>query len=79
MQRQKITVNDYIEIPLDHLSDELLNSVVEEYITREGTDYGLVEFSLEQKVAQVKKQLSAGHVIIVYDPVSESCTLIRKE
>lgn len=72
-------MSDYIEIPSQQLTTDVLDAVIEEFITREGTDYGLAEFSLEQKVQQVKRQLDAGKVMIVYDPVSESCTLLLKE
>ena len=51
-------MTDYIEIPPQQLSAEVLDALIEEYITREGTDYGEVEYSLEQKLAQVKAQFA---------------------
>ena len=71
--------DDVITIPVERLSDDLLQAVIEEFITREGTDYGHQDFSLEQKVAQVKKQIAAGRVQIVFDPQTESCTLLSTE
>lgn len=68
-----------IEIPLEHLSPEVLQAVIEEYITREGTDYGQQEYSLEQKVGQIRTGLASGRVMIVYDPLTESCTLLHSE
>ena len=61
------------------LSEEALLGIIEEYITREGTDYGLQDFSLEQKVSQVKQQLSSGRAVILFDPVTESCSIYLKE
>ncbi|MDG1772096.1 MAG: YheU family protein [Oceanicoccus sp.] len=72
-------MDNYIEIPPGQLSEEVLRAVIEEFITREGTDYGLQDYSLEQKVLQVKRQLDSGRVVIAYDPVSESCTLLAKD
>ncbi len=72
-------MDNYIEIPPGQLSEEVLQAVIEEFITREGTDYGLQDYSLEQKVLQVKRQLGSGRVVIAYDPVSESCTLLAKD
>ncbi len=72
-------MTDYIEIPPAQLSPDILQAVIEEFITREGTDYGVEDYSLEQKVQQVKRQLEEGKVIIVYDPVVESCTLLLKD
>ena len=64
---------------MGQLSEDALLGVIEEYITREGTDYGLQELSLEQKVAQVKRQLSSGRAVIIFDPVTESCSIHLKD
>ena len=72
-------MSDQLEVPIAQLSEEALLGVIEEYITREGTDYGLQEFSLEQKVEQVKRQLSSGRAIIVFDPATESCGIHLKD
>lgn len=66
------------EIPHTMLSPSILKGIIEEFVTREGTDYGHSEFSLEEKVAQVKKQIERGEVKIIFDPVSETCILQRK-
>ena len=70
---------EYIEIPPDQLSPEILQALIEEFINREGTDYGLEELSLEQKVEQVKAQLQQGGAVIAFDQVTESCTLMLRE
>jgi len=79
-----------IEIPLDRLSPEVLRGVIEEFILREGTDYGVQESSLDNKIAgvqessldnkiaQVRRQLGCGDVLITFDPVTENCTLLTK-
>jgi uncharacterized protein YheU (UPF0270 family) len=72
-------LDDYIEIPADQLSATLLQAVMEDYITREGTDYGHREYSLDEKVVQLQLQLQQGHIFIAYDPLSESCTLIARD
>ena len=65
-------------IPHQQLSSEALQGLIEEFITREGTDYGAVEVSLAQKVDQVKRQLDHGDVVIVFDPASESVSILTK-
>ncbi|MEE8057300.1 MAG: YheU family protein [Pseudomonadales bacterium] len=72
-------MSDYIEIPPDQLAPELLDAVIEAFINREGTDYGLLEYSLDQKVKQIKSQLESGRVVIAYDTATESCTVLVKE
>jgi len=65
-----------VVIPVHELSEAALRGVVESYIHREGTDYGEVERSLDTKVADVMRQLEEGCAQIVFDPESESITLV---
>ena len=62
-------------IPHEMLSLEALQGVIEAFVTREGTDYGTQDVSLATKVWQVRQQLDAGTVVIVYDEDTESCTI----
>ena len=65
-----------IEVPIEALSAELMDNVIESFILREGTDYGSVEFSLESKLKQVRRQIEKGDVKIIFDPNTESVNLI---
>lgn len=65
-------------IPYQQLSHEALIGLIEEFITREGTDYGEQEIALEHKVKQVERQLASGDVVIVFDPASESVSLLTR-
>ena len=64
-----------MEIPYKELSTAALDAVVEEFVLREGTEYGDQDFSLQSKVAQVKRQLANGEVKINFDPESGSCQI----
>lgn len=64
------------ELPVDALSPEALRGLVEEVVTRDGTDYGAVERSVEEKVRQVLAQLAAGEIRIVFDPGTETVNLV---
>lgn len=70
---------NYLIVPPEQLSDDALQGVIEEFITREGTDYGEFEFSLADKVKQVRAQLRTKIVQIVFDVRSETCTLMTRE
>jgi uncharacterized protein YheU (UPF0270 family) len=59
-------------VPHTELSADVLKSVIESFVLREGTDYGECELSLESKVARVKGQLERGEVQIVFDPDTDS-------
>ena len=65
-----------IEVPHDRLSAETLRQVVEAFVNREGTDYGLRERSLEKKVHDVIRQLENGEAIIVFDSGDESLNIV---
>ena len=65
-----------IEVPVDALSPEALRALIEEFVTRDGTDYGAVERGTDAKVAAVMRQLERGEVRIVFDPDSETTTLV---
>lgn len=67
-----------IEIPLDALSPDALAGVIESFVLREGTDYGASEVPLETKTRQVRKQLDDGKIRIVFDPATESVTLMTE-
>lgn len=68
-----------IEVPHTALSREALEGLVDEFITREGTDYGAHEFSLDEKRRSVLQQLTRGMVAIVFDLEAESATLVTRE
>lgn len=69
-----------IEIPHGELKPDTLTALLEEFVTRDGTDYGAEEIALATKVAQVRRQLEQGEAVIVYDEDSGSCTVhLRRE
>ena len=68
-----------MEIPHTALAPATLRNLVEEFVTREGTDYGSQVFSLDDKVRHVLRQLEQGSAVIVYDSSSETCHIQRSE
>ena len=68
-----------MDIPAERLSPEALRALAEEFVTREGTDYGAVEVSLDAKVAQVLDQIRQGLVLIRFDPKTQTCGLFPKQ
>jgi hypothetical protein len=69
-------VDRYTEVPASELSPELLRALVEEFVSRDGTDYGAEERSLDEKVADVKRQLERGEARIVFDACSETVNIV---
>ncbi len=68
-----------MRIPHTSLSETALQNLLEEFVTREGTDYGLQPVSLDDKVSQVRRQLDMGRAVIVYDPVTATCHIQTRE
>lgn len=64
-----------MEIPWQSLSDDALHSVIQEFVLREGTEYGASEVSLQRKVAQVLTQIKFGEVLISYNKETNTTTL----
>jgi uncharacterized protein YheU (UPF0270 family) len=63
-------------IPHRQLARETLDALIEEFVTREGTEYGAQEVPLATKVKQVHRQLDSGSVVIVFDPAVETTSLV---
>ena len=65
-----------IFVPYSELSEDALRGVLESFVLREGTEYGERDVSLDQKVAQVTRQLERGEARIVFDPESETIDIV---
>jgi len=65
-------------IPWKDLDAETLNNVIEAFVLREGTDYGEQERSLEQKVADVIRQLKSGEVVLVWSELHETLNIMPR-
>lgn len=63
-------------MPYTELSTDALQGVIDNFILREGTDYGDRTFSHEQKVVQVLRQLERGEARILFDPLDSSVTIV---
>ncbi len=67
-----------MEIPFERLEAETLRQVVEEFISREGTDYGEHTYSLEEKIAQITELLRIRKAVLVFDPTTESVNIVSR-
>lgn len=65
-------------IPFEELSREALENIIKEFVLREGTDYGHSDYTIEEKIEEVRAQLRAGKVVIVFDAEDESLNIVSK-
>jgi uncharacterized protein len=63
-------------IPWKSLTEAALTGVIEEFVTREGTEYGMREVPVATKVATVRRQLESGTAIIVYESSGDSVSIV---
>ncbi len=64
-----------MDVPYSELQPATLRALVEEFITRDGTDYGPREAGFETKVDQVMRQIQSGRIKIVFDAKTQSCDI----
>jgi len=64
-------------IPYDLLEAETLNNLLEDFVTREGTDNG-DDTPLTTRVERARHALRRGEAVIVFDPESQQCQLVLK-
>ncbi|CEG57537.1 YheU family protein [Legionella fallonii] len=68
-------------IKIDHtlLSEEALENLIIDIITRQGTDYGEYEIDIQMKKKQLLRNLRCGDAVIVYFSKEDTCDIIRRE
>ena len=66
----------FVLVPFQRLEIDVLQALLEDYATRDGTDYGDREFTTQEKVDRLQRQLGAGDLQILYDADSEEWDLV---
>lgn len=64
-------------IPYDQLEPETLNRLIEDFVTRDGTDNG-DETPLQTRVLRVRQALAQGQAFILFDLDSQQCQLLAR-
>lgn len=63
-------------IPIQQLPTDTLRNMIEEFVTRDGTDYGETEIGIEQRVEQVKARLVSGEVVVLFSQSTGQCNIV---
>lgn len=72
-------MSEYIQVPIARLEQQVLQALLEEFASRDGTDYGQRELTLEEKAGNLRRQLEAGDVLLVYHSPSEEWDLVSSD
>ena len=62
-------------IPYEQLSPEALRGLIEDFVTRPGTDTGYTKATIDQNVEMVKRQLKKGEAVITFDEKSQTANI----
>lgn len=65
-----------VEIPYQQLDPETLRRMIQEFVSRDGADWGDTGCTLEDKVAQVLQQLERKQVKVVFDLSSQTANIV---
>jgi uncharacterized protein YheU (UPF0270 family) len=65
-------------VPHEKLSSEALRGLIEEFVTRPGTDTGYMQGSLKENVEMVLRQIRKGKACIVYDEKTQTANIVPK-
>jgi len=66
-------------IPLEQIPEATLTAIIEEFILREGTEYGANDVNKEDKIEAVKQQLKQGSALLVYSELHQNVNIIPKD
>ena len=68
-----------INVPISDISAEALTGLLEEYVSRDGTDYGEVEVTIDEKTKVLRKQLEEGELSILFDQETQELDIVMRE
>ncbi|ANW24104.1 hypothetical protein BA953_07685 [Vibrio coralliilyticus] len=66
-------------VPWQQIDPGTLDNLIREFVLREGTDYGELEISLQDKVDQIKSQLESGEAVVVFSELHETVNIQLKQ
>ena len=66
-------------VPWDAVPAENLERLLEEFVTRDGTDYGEQEVPVSTRVEQVRIALRNGDAVIWFDSATESISILSRD
>ena len=69
----------FVRIPIAELSADTLTSLLEEFASRDGTDYGAQETPLAHRVEQLRHQLNAGDAVLLFELDEERWDILPRD
>ncbi|AIW20210.1 YheU family protein [Vibrio coralliilyticus] len=66
-------------VPWQQIDPDTLDNLIREFVLREGTDYGELEISLQDKVDQIRNQIESGEAVVVFSELHETVNIQLKQ
>lgn len=66
-------------IPWNSLEASTLTAILEDFASRDGTDYGEVELSLASKVSQLRLALQQGKLVLFWSEHKQEISLLEPD
>ncbi|MFT2097199.1 YheU family protein [Marinomonas sp. 2405UD66-6] len=66
-------------IPHGSLEASTLDTILDDIVSRDGTDYGEYDLSVEQKRKQALRALESGDAFLLFDTESETIKMVPKD
>lgn len=68
-----------MQIPWQDIPPDTLQALLEEFVTRDGTDYGEQEVPVASKVAEMRQLLASGEAMIWFDDSTETISIFHRD
>ncbi|MBN1005305.1 YheU family protein [Amphritea pacifica] len=65
-------------IPWEQLQPDTLTSLIKEFVTRDGTDYGFKETTTETRIEQVRAKLKQGEAVVLFSQSTGQCNIVAR-
>ncbi|MDT8444311.1 MAG: YheU family protein [Desulfuromonadales bacterium] len=65
-----------VEVPYERINPETLRNMIQEFVTRDGADWGDAGCSLDDKYQQVLQQLRTRRVKVVFDLTAQTANIV---
>ena len=75
-QKKTIVHEQEVEVPYNRLDPETLRNVIQEFVTRDGADWGEVGGTLEEKIDLVMQQLRNRKIKVVFEMKSQTANIV---
>ena len=66
-------------VPWQDVHADSLQNLIEEFVSRDGTDYGEHEIPVSSRVEQVRQLLRRGKVVIWFDEATETVSVFETD